>query len=345
MAITSDGQVLITGGSEGTRLWSARTFREIQRPTEITARGDTTALLCVRRVDEPVDVIYSGTSEGYFFCWRQRDNRWEEIVFRHISNTKEKGDITAFAWDDSSNRLALCTTTGKVQVWGAVRHDSGQVYLNKVFSRRVSNLDASGVLFDMGSHLRDKDVFVFGFNHTGPIGGIQADAKKGLVLLDNSLAGPSFWRFHDQAVIKTYSIARTRNHYRPKNVRLADAGTTVVAGGDHGDLYVFDTHSGNRLEKLSIGTEEFVQVVITAEVEDVPTIFASPSREGDRFEVMVWKRLAPKPMAAPSRLWERIWSNLLRVLILCCCVGFLVQNLQQVMGIVKAKRGGGGAAL
>ncbi|KAJ7046099.1 hypothetical protein C8F04DRAFT_1173062 [Mycena alexandri] len=318
-------------GSEGTRLWSARTFREIQRPTAITARGETTALLCVRRVDEPVDVIYSGTSEGYFFCWRQRDNQWEEIVFRHISNNKEKGDITAFAWDDSSNRLALCTTTGKVQVWGAVRHDSGQVYLNKVFSRRVSNLDASGVLFDMASHLRDKDVFVFGFNRTGPIlrlagktgetvpggdlalgtpiGGIQADAKKGLVLLDNSLAGPSFWRFHDQAVIKTYSIARTRNHYRPKNVRLADAGTTVVAGGDHGDLYVFDTHSGARLEKLSIGTEEFVQVVITAEVEDVPTIFASPSREGDRFEVMVWKRLAPKPKAAPSRFWERIFGT------------------------------------
>lgn len=97
-------------------------------------------------------------------------------------------------------------------------------------------------------------------------GGIQADAKKGLVLLDNSLAGPSFWRFDDQAVIKTYSIAHTRNHYRPKNIHLADAGTTVVAGGDHGDLYVFDTHSGARLEKLSIGMEEFVQVVIVRRI-------------------------------------------------------------------------------
>ncbi|KAJ7082286.1 hypothetical protein B0H15DRAFT_952668 [Mycena belliarum] len=112
------------------------------------------------------------------------------------------------------------------------------------------------------------------------------------------------------------------------------------AWGDHPVLLLL----GIRLGRDGMNPV-YHETLKTAEGEDVPTIFASPSREGDRFEVMVWKRFAPKPMAAPSRLWERVWSNLLRVLILCCCVGFLVQNLQQVMAIVKAKRGGGGAAL
>jgi hypothetical protein len=90
-------------------------------------------VVCIRRVDEPVNVIFSGTSNGFFFCWRNHrgvslgmtmtsastyvPKVWEETFARQIDDPT---DITGIAFDTSTNRLILCSSGGK-EPWPGYR--------------------------------------------------------------------------------------------------------------------------------------------------------------------------------------------------------------------------------
>jgi hypothetical protein len=45
----------------------------IQRPSGAGIRGATLVAIWARQADEAHDVLYAGTQNGYFFCWRQQD--------------------------------------------------------------------------------------------------------------------------------------------------------------------------------------------------------------------------------------------------------------------------------
>ncbi|KAJ7834561.1 WD40-repeat-containing domain protein [Mycena olivaceomarginata] len=353
LAATADGKTLVTGGSDGTRLWDSKKLTAISRPVIAGVRGATTVIVCVRRVDEPVDVIFSGTSNGFFFCWRNRKGIWEETFARQID---EPTDITGIAFDTSANRLAICSAGGRVQSWSAVRDDSGRVHLSKVFCRDVGNFAPRAIMFAGYDASKDKDILLFGQNVTGPIyklrgktgdkaeewlvgspiGDARADWKEGLVLFDDIHSGPSLWRYHDYTRIRMYYIRCDRKYGRVRNVRFAEGGNIVVCGSDHGLVYIFNLQTGERLQKLALETTEWVQVIATAEVDGVPTVFAAPSRSDDTdVKLYVWKRLEPEPEAKPSTFWKTIWLWLVRIVVICCCLGFLVQNVQHARGLLR----------
>ncbi|KAJ7913675.1 WD40-repeat-containing domain protein [Mycena leptocephala] len=341
LALTTDGGTLVTGGSDGTRLWNPKTFRTITRPAPAGVRGATTVVVCIRRVDEPVDVIFSSTSNGFFFCWRRRNGVWEETFARQID---EPTDITGIAFDTSTNRLILCSSGGKVQAWGCLRDDSGRAHLSRVFSRNIANFAPRAIAFAAFDSSKDKDILVFGQNDIGPIyklrgksgetleewsvggpiGDARVDWNLGLFLLDDIFAGPSLWR----------------------NVRFGEGSTVIVCGCDHGRVYIFDLHTGERMERLDIGTPEWVQVVATAEIDGVATVFAAPARSEDGdVELFVWKRLEPELDVAPND-WRASWMNLFNILIIFCCVGFVYQNAGygayalRKMGVIRSGTGG-----
>ncbi|KAJ7875811.1 WD40-repeat-containing domain protein [Mycena leptocephala] len=329
LALTTDGGTLVTGGSDGTRLWNPKTFRTITRPAPAGVRGATTVVVCIRRVDEPVDVIFSGTSNGFFFCWRRRNGVWEETFARQID---EPMDITGIAFDTSTNRLILCSSGGKVQAWGCLRDDSGRAHLSRVFSRNIANFAprAIGLLHstnDIGPiyKLRGKNGETLEeWSVGGPIGDARVDWNLGLFLLDDIFAGPSLWR----------------------NVRFGEGSTVIVCGCDHGCVYIFDLHTGERLERLDIGTPEWVQVVATAEIDGVPTVFAAPARSEDGdVELFVWKRLEPE-LEVERNDWRSTWMNLFNIVIIFCCVGFVYQNAAygtnalRKMGVIRSGTGG-----
>ncbi|KAJ7733434.1 hypothetical protein DFH07DRAFT_724321, partial [Mycena maculata] len=265
-------------GSDGTRLWDPTTFKAITRPAPVGARGATTVVVCIRRVDEPIDVIFSGTSHGFFFCWRNRKGVWEETFARQID---EPTDITGIAFDTSTNRLILCSSGGKVQAWGCLKNESGRAHLTRVFSRDIDNLAPRAIAFAAFDSGKDKDVLVFGQNDIGPIyklrgksgetleewsvggpiGDARVDWNLGLFLVDDIFAGPLLWRYVDYTRVRTYPIRSTRDYYRVRNVRFGEGSTIIVCGCDYGRVYIFDLQTGERLEKLNIGTPEWVQVV------------------------------------------------------------------------------------
>jgi len=97
---------------------------------------------------------------------------------------------------------------------------------------------------------------------TLPSGDAQVDWKEGLVLFDDIHSSPSLWRYHDYTRIRMFYISSTRAYGRIRNVRFAEGGRAVVCGSDHGLVYIFDLQTGKRLQKLDIGTNEWVQVVV-----------------------------------------------------------------------------------
>ncbi|KAJ7717172.1 hypothetical protein DFH07DRAFT_973148 [Mycena maculata] len=144
--------------------------------------------------------------------------------------------------------------------------------------------------------------------------------------LDDPTSGPALFRLSDQIKSKTYEIGRTRVNARPRKVRFGEHGTTLVCGSDHGCVYVFDTRSSEKLATLSVGSTEWVQVVATAEVEDVSVIFAAQTRALDcSEEIFVWKRA--QPVRKTGTLWETlIW--IAKALVVLGCVAFVYQNLE-----------------
>ncbi|KAJ7676495.1 quinon protein alcohol dehydrogenase-like superfamily [Mycena olivaceomarginata] len=329
LALTTDGKTLVTGGSAGTRTWDSKKLTKMARPAVASVRGATTVLLCVRRVDEPVDVIFSGTANGYIFCWRNRKGRWEETFAFQID---QPTDITGIAFDASTSRLIICSSGGRIVAWGATRNESNRMHLSKVFSRQINNFEPRSITF-AGYKLRGKaGEIAEEWSIGGPIGDAQVDWKEGVVLFDDIFSGPSLWQYHDYTRVKMYYIRGTRDYGRIRNVRFAEGATAVVCGSDHGLVYVFNLQTGERLQKLDTGSGEWVQAIATAEVNGVPTIFAAPTRteDGD-VTLFVWKRLEPEPEAKPSRFWATAWLYLIRIIVVCCCIGFLVQNLRGLL--------------
>ncbi|KAJ7226463.1 hypothetical protein B0H12DRAFT_1077763 [Mycena haematopus] len=353
LALTTDGKTLITGGSAGTRAWDSKTLAMMARPDVAGVRGATTVLLCVRRVDKPVDMIFSGTANGYIFCWRSRKGKWEETFALQID---QPTDITGIAFDASTDRLIVCSSDGKVVAWGVTRDESTRVRVSMVFSRQIMNFAPRAIAFAGFDTSKDKDILVFGENHTGPIyklrgnageiveewtvggaiGDAQVDWKEGVVLFDDIFAGPSLRSYHDYTRVKMYFIRATRNYGRIRNVRFAEGSTAVVCGSDHGLVYVFNLQTGEPLQKLDTETGEWVQTVATADVDDVPTVFAAPTRSEDGdVTLCVWKRLEPEPEVTLSKFWKTTWWYLIRIIVVCCCIGFLLQNLQGLLGVAN----------
>ncbi|KAJ7742929.1 WD40-repeat-containing domain protein [Mycena maculata] len=341
LAVTENGTILASGGSQGTRLWNIADMSVIQRPSGASVRGATLVVIWARQADEAHNVLYAGTQNGYFFCWRQEDGvRVFEETF--VIQMPEPGEITAMAFDSTNNRLCLCSRNDMVQSWAISKDPLTGKWTHLKFSR----LAPQAITFAAFDNSQDRDIIVLGFHNNGPIYTIRGktgetasdwsvgakigDAafhwKDGVFCLDDPTSGPALFRLSDQIKSKTYEIGCTRVNARPRKVRFGEHGTTLVCGSDHGCVYVFDTRSSEKLATLSVGSTEWVQVVATAEVEDVSVIFAAQTRGLDcSEEIFVWKRA--QPVRKMGTLWETlIW--IAKALVVLGCVAFVYQNLE-----------------
>ncbi|KAF8168652.1 WD40-repeat-containing domain protein [Mycena galopus ATCC 62051] len=348
LAATEDGTILASGGSQGTRLWDVTDMLVLPRPSTAGNRGATLVLIWARQTNEAHNVLYAGTQNGYFFCWRQK------------YGMPDPGEITAMAFDSTNNRLCLCSRNNIVQSWAISKDPLTSKWIpTNIFSRKFPRLAPQAITFVAFDNSQDQDIIVLGLHNSGPIYTIRGktgenasdwsvgakigDAafnwKDGVFCLDDPASGPALFRLSDQVKSKTYEIERKRKNERPRKVRFGEHGATLVCSSDHGCVYVFDTRSGERLATLSVGSSEWVQVVATAEVEDVSVIFAAQTRALDSSEeIFVWKR-AQRPRET-STTWEKL-SVLIKALVILGCVAFMYQNVRaQIRGFNEVKSEG-----
>ncbi|KAJ7724684.1 WD40-repeat-containing domain protein [Mycena olivaceomarginata] len=306
LAVTEDGAILASGGSQGTRLWNVADMTMLQRPSSAGIRGATVVVIWARQADEAQDVLYAGTQNGYFFCWRQKDGVFEETF---VIQMPDPGEITAMAFDSTNNRLCLCSRNDMVQSWTISKDPlTGKWMPINIFSRRFPRLSPQAITFAAFDNSQDRDIIVLGFHNSGPIGDAAFNWKE------------------DQMKSKTYEIDRTRKNARPRNVRFGDDGSTLICGSDHGCVYVFDTRSGEKLATLSVGTTDS-KLLQTAEIDDVSVIFAAQTRALDFSEkIFVWKRAQRAP--EKSSVWGKYMAWIVKALVVLGCMAFVYQNLE-----------------
>ncbi|KAJ7061967.1 WD40-repeat-containing domain protein [Mycena amicta] len=351
LALSNDSKFLATAGSSGTRVYNTSYLKEMRRPSAAGGRGPTTCLLWVRQSDEPEDVLYCGSSEGFIFAWRKSVNEeaFEEVLFFQVEPAQE---ISCLAFDPVNNRLAFGTRQDRVQSWKIVAHKNAKWNAEFIFDKTYELLAPQAIAFD--EHGKDRDIFVFGLHYPGPvwtlrgrdgkfcgswdaatgigsiarqrrqggIGCIAENSKDGLLCIDDIYAGLSLFRLSD--LVKTHTMevpAERETARRPRQIQFVDRGTGVASGSDHGKVWVFSVRTGKKLQTLSLKSSEWVQAVAAGEVNGVPTIFAAQTRanEGDE-EIMVWKR---------ARRVEWKWiENTIKVAVL---LGFLIFFYQNVV--------------
>ena len=67
--------LIYSAGIDGVNLWVLPTMTSLVTPNGAGQRGATTALVWVRREDDPDDVLFYGTQKGLLVCWKQSRNR------------------------------------------------------------------------------------------------------------------------------------------------------------------------------------------------------------------------------------------------------------------------------
>ncbi|KAJ7122127.1 hypothetical protein C8R44DRAFT_735845 [Mycena epipterygia] len=72
LAVTEDGKVLASGGSDGVRLWNVASLSRLNRPNGAGNRGTVSALTWIRREEDPGEVLVYGTQCGFVCVWKQR---------------------------------------------------------------------------------------------------------------------------------------------------------------------------------------------------------------------------------------------------------------------------------
>ncbi|KAJ7751072.1 quinon protein alcohol dehydrogenase-like superfamily [Mycena metata] len=339
LAVTEDGTILASGGSQGTRLWDVAHMSEIERPSGSGVRGATLVVIWARQTEEAHDVLYAGTQNGFFYCWRKKDGIFEETF---VIQTPDIGEITAMAFDSTNNRLCLCTLQRHSPILGN-------------FQGRIDwEVDADEpIAFAAFDNSQDRDIIVLGLHNNGPIytlrgrtgeiashwsvGARIGDAafnwRDGVVCLEDPDSGPALFRLSDQVKSRAYGIERDRAVVRPRKVCFGEQGTTVVCGSDHGCVYVFDTRSGQKLATLSVGSAEWVQVVTTAEIDDVSVIAAQMRAMDCSEEILVWKRAQP---VAEKKSHRNMVAWFFKALVVLGCLAFVYQNVEPILkGIRK----------
>ncbi|KAJ6631238.1 quinon protein alcohol dehydrogenase-like superfamily [Mycena sp. CBHHK59/15] len=345
LAVAEDSKILASGGYEGTRVWSTNTMTQLKRPSAVGSRGTTGSLLWVRQADEPRDVLYSGTQNGYFFAWRQANEIFEETFAIQMTHP---GKITGLGFDTINNRLCICSRNDIVQSWSIFKDPmTGKWSAQNIFSQKYTNLSPQAILFTAFDNAKDRDILVFGLHNNGPIytlrgktgeiasewsagakiGDAVANWREGILCLDDPTAGPTLFRLTAQTKARVFEIPRERQYeMHPRHVSFAENGLAVVAGSDHGVVYVFETRTGDLLQKLEVGVSHWVQAVATAEIDGVPIIFAALMRADDGWEeIFVWKRAHDHSIG-----WNKI-ATFGKLLVVLGCLVFIYQNLAGYM--------------
>jgi hypothetical protein len=132
LAATDDGSILASRGAyelyepshvgqhitgtDGVRLWNLDTKEAIQAPAGVGTRAATTSAIWIRREDEPEEVLFYGTQNGYLTCWRQMQrsiSTFEEVRCIQLAHP---GEISGLAFEGASNRLAVINRNSLVQL-------------------------------------------------------------------------------------------------------------------------------------------------------------------------------------------------------------------------------------
>ncbi|KAJ6553886.1 hypothetical protein B0H10DRAFT_1968037 [Mycena sp. CBHHK59/15] len=298
---TEDRRFLVSGGTDGTKVWDLNTMHELGSPKTPESRRATMALVWIKREDDLSEALIYGTQNGQLGLVV-----FEELYCERLVNPAE---ITGLAFDAPSSRLAVCHRGGMVQV-----HALGSTMsLQEVFTLELRNTVPRAIAFSQ-MYGNERDIMVFGLyggdihmlwgsngKATGDpwtigalIGDIALDTCKGVLCMDEPSSGTNLYCLEDHTRVKTFPVPVTKQQ-RLRQVDFLDECRFILSGSDHGVVYVFDHRSGDIVDELRVDPHEWVQTVAAADCAGVSTIFAAKSRDLVGYnKIFVWRKKSKK---------------------------------------------------
>ncbi|KAJ7777997.1 WD40-repeat-containing domain protein [Mycena maculata] len=273
---TDDGKFLASGGNDGTRIWDLQRMTQIpNRPASSGIRGATTAIAWTNLDDDPGEMLFYGTITGFLISWRQVPGRegFREIFYKRLAQPSE---VTALAFNTTSNRLAVCNYNSSVQIYTL----ASSAKPCKTFAVNIANFIPKTVHFG-AMRGNERELLVFGL-HDGKIrtltglseidsssepweigvhiGDAAVDTRRMTVCIDDTEHGAILYRLDDHQRVKTFPVPVTQAK-RPQQVRFLDDSRAIVIGSDHGIVYIFDRRTGDIIDKLAVRGESWVQTL------------------------------------------------------------------------------------
>ncbi|KAI6031055.1 WD40-repeat-containing domain protein [Pisolithus microcarpus] len=256
LALSTDGQILAAGGTQGVRLWNLKSRKEFPRVvTYLDSRGAVSCAVWVKMKFAISEMLCYGTGMGYLVFLRSNptDMHYQEICARRLGSGFE---ITCIAWDavsaDSSCQIAIGTRDNIVQVLVL----SAAYQLQSVFAGRLDNTVPKHVAFaEAGS------IYVFGlYDGLCSSGSTAVNFKKGIFVVDNAADGFTMYRLESGQPVRTFTT-NLASIPIPKQVAFGEESKVVIGGSDTGCVYVFNRRMGALIETLRHTNTTLVQTI------------------------------------------------------------------------------------
>ena len=95
----------------------------------------------------------------------------------------------------------------------------------------------------------------------GCSGNAQVNSVRGVFCIDDPAQGAALYRLDSGARVRTYPVA-VKKGMRPRQVSFAEDCSTIVSGSDHGVVYIFDRRSGEIVDELEMGQDDWMQTIL-----------------------------------------------------------------------------------
>ncbi|KAF7320671.1 Ras-GAP domain-containing protein [Mycena chlorophos] len=164
LACSQIGRFLAAGGSEGTHVFDLQAVKKLDSPRRAGSRGSTTSLCFGRQLGS--EVLYSGTSDGFVFVWRLRndsDTPYKLHILRKFAILPwmpPKAHLSCAPGPDASCRISLS------------QHPVNGTWISVLnFSQTLNDLAPNRVMLTPSAVVNNpaQDISVFGFHPNGHV--------------------------------------------------------------------------------------------------------------------------------------------------------------------------------
>ncbi|KAF8992633.1 hypothetical protein BDZ89DRAFT_1054072 [Hymenopellis radicata] len=229
---SEDGRLLATGGIDGTKIWCLQAMQLLH---EIPSFGIRGPLLRFAGFDETI------TPKSSFLHTAHSATVFTEFHVAQITIlVKSQASLSS-----SSNRVAMVNVKGSVVTMS----------IDPV-TMQPSLHGGCHVLHNSNGALMKTQ------NLGTTIGKVSSDPVKNLFCTDTMTEGLTLHRMSDAAQVGSFPIPKDRIKIAaPIGVTFGEGCKIVVAGSDHGLLYIFDLRTGSLLERLTVTEGAWIQAV------------------------------------------------------------------------------------
>lgn len=86
------------------------------------------------------------------------------------------------------------------------------------------------------------------------------NVKEDVMIIDDVAQGVALYKLSTSERVRTFPVPSSER--RSRNVAFHDGGSAIVCGSDHGIVYIFDRKTGDTLDAIDMGIEDWVQSVV-----------------------------------------------------------------------------------